>query len=157
MVSISIRKILINARQFDLISDEIERIDFEQFHALSALVVNSSLTCELYLKALGHITQSKLFKGHDLVKLYQLQLSDVQTAIFEKYKTLYLSRDVPDYLIGTMTKQLFMNDLSEFKDIFMDWRYVYEFQDESVRAAALSMMRRALRSVTSDYHDDKFH
>ena len=156
-MTISIENILMTARQFDLVSDEIERIDFEYFNAVSPLVVNSSLTCELYLKALCLITQNKLPKGHDLTRLYQIQTDDVQKSIFQKYKALYLSRDVPEHLRGTMDEQTFASELNEFKDVFKDWRYVYELPGKSVRAAALSMVRHALRSVTSDYHDGKFH
>lgn len=146
-----------NARQFDLVSNEIERIDSEKFNALSPLVVNSALTCEVYFKALSFITRGTLPKGHDLLELYQGQNYEVQKAIYYRYETLFLSREVSHKYSGPMDEEVFVETLREFKDVFKDWRYVYELPDASIRPYTLSMLRRALRSVTSDYYDGLFY
>jgi hypothetical protein len=141
------------ARQFDLTCDEIERFDQLKFNATTPRVVNSALTCELYLKALYLITTGNVTKGHDLEDLYSRQTLKVKEAIYNEYYNLHQARPVPAKHKGVMSQKIFADSLAEVKDVFVVWRYVYEVPNESIRLGILDFLRIALRKVTSDLYD----
>lgn len=141
------------ARQFDLTCDEIERFDQSKFNATAPHVVNSALTCELYLKALLFITKGESIKGHDLLELYSQQTLEVQESIYNAYHTLHQTRPVPEEYKGEMNKEIFAAEIAEVKRVFVDWRYVYEIPNESIRLGILRFLRMSLRKVTSKLYD----
>jgi HEPN domain-containing protein len=141
------------ARQFDLTCDEIEGFDQSKFNATTPRVVNSALTCEIYLKALSLITTGNVTKGHDLEDLYSRQTLKVKEAIYNEYYNLHQTRLVPAKYKGVMSEKIFAESLAEVKDVFVVWRYVYEVSNESIRLSILDFLRIALRKVTSDLYD----
>jgi HEPN domain-containing protein len=142
-----------NARQFDLTCDEIERFDQSKFNATTPHVVNSAFTCELYLKALLFITKGVSKRGHDLQKLYSQQTLEVKESIYKEYYGLHQTRPVPEKYRGEMNKEVFATEIAEVKDVFVNWRYVYEIPNESVRLGILRFLRMSLRKVTSKFYD----
>lgn len=152
-MSIPTWKIVMAARQFDLTCDEIERFDQSKFNATAPHVVNSALTCELYLKALYLITTGKVLKGHDLQRLYLRQTPKVQADIYQEYYTLHQTRPAPVEFKGVMNEQIFATLIAEVKDVFVNWRYIYEVPYESIRLGLLNFLRISLRIVTSNHYD----
>lgn len=141
------------ARQFDLTCDEIESLSPSKFNAMTPLVVNSAFTCELYLKALLVITKGAGIKGHDLQILYSRQTLEIQENIYKEYYALHQTRPVPEEYRGEMNKQIFAAELAEVKDVFRDWRYIYEIPNESIRLGILQFLRLSSRRVTSKFYD----
>lgn len=152
-MSIPTWKIVMVARQFDLTCDEIDRIDQSKFNATAPHVVNSALACELYFKALHLISTGKALKGHDLHQLYLQQTPKVKADIYQEYHDLHQARPVPVKFKGQMDAQTFASLLAEVKDVFVNWRYIYEIPDESIRLGLLDILRISLRNVTSKLYD----
>ena len=169
------------ARQFDLVCDSLEEFD-DAPNFIAPLTANSALTCELYLKALYHISNPdlpnglskppeglsgernlrKLFKikglkkGHDLKELYGRQSKAVQDSVYEEYERLFLNRDAPSNLIGTLDREAFLSHLDKVKDVFKNSRYAYETPGASVQPGILLFLRKALRKVTIQVYDQVF-
>jgi HEPN domain-containing protein len=152
-LDIPIWKIVMAARQFDLTCDEIERFDQSKFNATAPHVVNSALTCELYLKALYLITTGKIIKGHNLWDLYLEQTPKVKDDIYQEYYVLHQTRPVPAKYKGEMSEKIFAELIEEVKDVFVVWRYIYEVPNESIRLGILTFLRMSLRKVTSKLYD----
>ena len=152
-MDIPIWKIVMAARQFDLTCDEIESFDQSKFNATAPHVVNSALTCELYLKALSLITTGKITKGHDLQSLYLRQTPEVRDNIYKEYYVSHQTRSVPEKYKGDMSEKIFAGLLAEVKDVFVAWRYIYEMPNESIRLGILTFLRMSLRKVTSKLYD----
>jgi len=108
---------------------------------------------ELYLKALLFITKRATIKGHDLQVLYSRQTHQVQENIYEEYHALHQTRAVPEKYRGEMNKKRFATELAEVKDVFKDWRYVYEIPNESIRVGILQFLLISGRRVTSKLYD----
>lgn len=141
------------ARQFDLTCEEIEQVDGIKFNAVTPLVVNSALTCELYLKAISLIVAGTFLRGHDLHGLLLRQTREVQEAVYREYNAIYMAREAPAEYRRTLSREAFYSTVTEVKDVFMTWRYAYELADESIRPGILCMLRLALRRITSSVYD----
>lgn len=86
---------------------------------LRSTVVTSALSAELYLKCLLYISGKKVprgRKGHDLSALYQRLETNLQQQIVSNFKS---TKHDPQKILDL---------IDEFKDTFMDWRYIYERQ-----------------------------
>jgi HEPN domain-containing protein len=151
---IPIWKIVMVASQFDFVCDEIKEITPAKFNATTPHVVNSALTCELYLKALYLITQGRTSREHDLKELYLLQNDRVKESIYKEYFTLHQTREVPSKYRSEMNEKIFEQILEEVKRVFVEWRYIYEVPNESIRLGLLEFLRLALRKVTRELYNE---
>ena len=52
-----------------------------------------------------------------------------------------------------MNEEIFEEMIAEVKDVFKDWRYVYEIANESARPGTLYFLCMSLRKVTSELYE----
>jgi hypothetical protein len=107
------KRVLDAARDFKIGSDILRAKFGETIFPLRTTIVTTAFSIELYLKYIA-LHFGLEIRGHDLNKLFSQLPVDLQKTIRENYSG-----------IGSFSDTLLRN-----KSLFVDWRYIYEKQDQ---------------------------
>ncbi len=118
------------ANDFRIASEILESRFGQKVFPLRSTIVTTAFSAELYLKCLLNIEKNNNSNGHSLKDLYQKLGNNLRMKIEANYKN------------ASSTKKQTKDVLDECKDIFVDWRYIYEKQN-----SAFSIDFRALRHI----------
>lgn len=86
--------------------------------------VNIAFSCELYLKSILLHKGKSIAKTHDLNELYEEIIKYIDEECFLKVLREEISKD-PLYSIDDTRRDL-ISMLSKHKELFVDWRYIFE-------------------------------
>lgn len=124
-----------------------ERID-EYIQVVFPLITFSSLTCEVYLKALVYKNTGSLPKGHNLRKLYNNIAATEQQELKKKFNEWIGDRGSFD------------EEIDRLSEIFVQWRYLYEQgwvvpeDHRGVRLGSLVMIMNILHDICNEYKNN---
>lgn len=130
------KRILDAARDFRIASEMLRSKFGEPIFPLRSTVVTIAFSIELYLKYLAASVGLEI-KGHDLNVLYMKLPEDMRTRIASQFCG---SRPIVDIL-------------QDYRNIFVDWRYIYEKQDSSFSIndiPSLLSLRDTLEQLASE-------
>ena len=110
---------------------------------LTANMVNSALACEIFLKALLVSYGTNLSELQDEHRLKEL---------WKRYrkKDKYMARKIEKSInrwFRTKNNTLFYKFLKESSSVFVNWRYIYEFDGAEINSHFLRGFRSILREV----------
>lgn len=101
---------------------------------LVPIVINLSLSCELFLKTVLNAHNSSK-EGHNLLQLFES-----------------LPEEVRKDIIGQNDRQDFILKLNQNSCLFEEWRYVYERQPRSINITFLFDFAERLSCYAEQYH-----
>ena len=85
---------------------------------LMPVVVNGALGCELYIKSM----LSSVPKTHKLNELFELLEQSIQSCVFS------IMVDIGKMKDSQYDEDKFREQLGEYGDSFVEWRYFYEYE-----------------------------